>query len=129
MDVDHFKRFNDTHGHQGGDACLRLVANTIQQQLRNPANRCYRYGGEEFVVLLPNTDRAQSSAIAEQLRAAIEGLAFEEQGIAATVTISVGVNAVIPSESTSFAALIHGADQALYQAKREGRNRVCVVAQ
>jgi diguanylate cyclase (GGDEF)-like protein len=129
VDVDHFKRFNDTHGHQGGDACLRLVAKTIQQQLSNPANRCYRYGGEEFVVLLPNTDRAQSSAIAEQLRAAIEGLSFQDEGIAATVTISVGVNAVIPSESTSSASLIHGADQALYQAKREGRNRVCVVAQ
>lgn len=129
VDVDHFKRFNDTHGHQGGDACLRLVAKTIQQQLTNPANRCYRYGGEEFVVLLPNANAEQSRAIAEQLRSAIEGLSFQDAGIAATITISVGVNAVIPSATTSFASLIHGADLALYQAKREGRNRVCVVAQ
>ncbi len=129
VDVDHFKRFNDTHGHQGGDACLRLVAKTIQHQLTNPANRCYRYGGEEFVVLLPNANAAQCSAVAEQLRAAIEGLSFQDEGIAEKITISAGVNALIPSASSSFASLINGADQALYQAKREGRNRVCVKVQ
>jgi diguanylate cyclase (GGDEF)-like protein len=124
IDVDHFKRFNDTYGHLGGDSCLKVVAQTIQQAIKRPADRCYRYGGEEFSALLPHTDLEGSLYIAETICRAIEALDFRIDGNRVPVTISVGVSSVIPERDIACEALIAYADQALYQAKRNGRNRV-----
>lgn len=125
LDIDHFKLFNDTHGHLGGDACLKLVALTIQQAIRRPADKCYRYGGEEFVALLPHTDLAGSVFIAERICKAVAALDFTYEGKHIPVTISVGVHSMAPKPTVSCETLIHCADQALYQAKHQGRNRVC----
>ncbi len=124
VDIDHFKNFNDTYGHLGGDACLKMVAQTIQQAIKRPADRCYRYGGEEFSVLLPHTDLEGSVYIAETICRAVEALDFRIDGVRVPVNISVGVSSVIPERGTPCESLISFADQALYQAKRNGRNRV-----
>jgi diguanylate cyclase (GGDEF)-like protein len=124
IDVDHFKNFNDTYGHLGGDACLKMVAQTIQQAIKRPADRCYRYGGEEFSALLPHTDLEGSIYIAENICRAVEALDFRIDGIRIPVTISVGVSSTIPERDMACESLIAYADQALYQAKRNGRNRV-----
>jgi diguanylate cyclase len=124
IDVDHFKRFNDTYGHLGGDACLKVVAQTIQQAIKRPADRCYRYGGEEFSALLPHTDMEGSIYIAETICRAVEALDFRIDGKRIPVTISIGVSSIIPERDFACEALISYADQALYQAKRNGRNRV-----
>lgn len=124
IDVDHFKNFNDTYGHLGGDACLKVVAQTIQQAIKRPADRCYRYGGEEFSALLPHTDLEGSIYIAETICKAVEALDFRIDGNRVPVTISVGVSSVIPERDITCESLIAYADQALYQAKRNGRNRV-----
>jgi diguanylate cyclase (GGDEF)-like protein len=124
IDVDHFKNFNDTYGHLGGDSCLKMVAQTIQQAIKRPADRCYRYGGEEFSVLLPHTDLVGSVYIAETICRAVEALDFRVEGVRVPVNISIGVSSVIPERDTPCESLIGYADQALYQAKRNGRNRV-----
>ena len=124
IDVDHFKRFYDTYGHLGGDACLKVVAQTIQQAIKRPADRCYRYGGEEFSALLPHTDMEGSIYIAETICRAVEALDFRIDGKRIPVTISIGVSSIIPERDFACEALISYADQALYQAKRNGRNRV-----
>ncbi len=124
IDVDHFKNFNDTYGHLGGDACLKMVAQTIQQAIKRPADRCYRYGGEEFSALLPHTDLEGSFYIAETICRAVEALDFRIDGVRVPVTISIGVSSVIPERDAACESLIAYADQALYQAKRNGRNRV-----
>ena len=129
LDIDHFKHFNDTYGHLGGDACLKMVANQIQAAVRRPADKCYRYGGEEFVVLLPHTDLAGSLFIAERICKAIADMEFVFEGKRIPVTISIGVCAVIPSMDVQPNTLINSADQALYRAKHEGRNRVCGCSQ
>ncbi len=124
IDVDHFKNFNDTYGHLGGDACLKMVAQAIQQAIKRPADRCYRYGGEEFSALLPHTDLEGSIYIAETICRAVEALDFRIDGVRVPVTISIGVSSVIPERDVACESLIAYADQALYQAKRNGRNRV-----
>lgn len=127
LDIDHFKRFNDTHGHLGGDACLKQVALAIQQAIRRPADKCYRYGGEEFIAVLPHTDMAGSAFIAERICKAVADLELILDGQKIQVTLSIGVCSVIPDrEGPTSESLIAHADQALYQAKHEGRNRVCV---
>ena len=124
LDIDHFKRFNDTYGHLVGDACLKLVAQTIKRMINRPADRCYRYGGEEFAVVLPHTDHAGSLFIAETICRAIEALEFTFEGRHIPITISIGVCSMLPERDAPHEILISQADQALYQAKREGRNRV-----
>lgn len=124
LDIDHFKHFNDTYGHLGGDACLKKVATVIHDAMRRPADKCFRYGGEEFVVLLPHTDPAGSLFIGERIRKAVAEMVFELEGRAIPVTISVGVCSVVPTRDLPNKTLIGYADQALYQAKRDGRNRV-----
>lgn len=124
FDVDHFKRFNDTWGHPAGDAVLRHVAQTAARLLRR-SDLVARYGGEEFVALLPGADRTAAAKVAENLRAEIEktplplGRPLPPGG----VTISLGV-AAFPRDAPHVAGLISAADQALYRAKRSGRNRV-----
>ncbi len=125
IDVDHFKSFNDAAGHEAGDACLREVARAIGCALRQ-ADRASRYGGEEFVVLLPCTGREQMAAVGERLRASVQALGMPHPGQhGKPVTVSVGLawrgSAL---RSGPLADLLREADQALYAAKRAGRNRV-----
>jgi diguanylate cyclase (GGDEF)-like protein len=123
LDLDHFKRFNDRHGHLAGDEALRCVARSIEQIMRS-GDLLARFGGEEFACLLPNTSASQAAAIAERAREAV--LKESEQTLArrfGALTISAGVATSRPGE-TALASLIDRADKALYQAKRSGRNRI-----
>lgn len=125
-DVDFFKLFNDTYGHQAGDDCLRQVAGTIQNHLERPSDIAARYGGEEFGVILPETEIAGAFYVAEKIRHAIHELKLPHAGSAyGQVTVSVGIAALIPDKENSFNDLIQAADRALYRAKDAGRNRVC----
>jgi diguanylate cyclase (GGDEF)-like protein len=120
-DIDHFKRVNDSRGHLAGDAVLKDVAYLIRKELR-AFDLAYRLGGEEFVVLLPGADLAQSAAVAETLRQAVES---EPVGGGVDITISCGVGASERGSSFVYDAVFGEADAALYEAKRSGRNRVC----
>ena len=126
MDVDHFKAYNDHYGHQAGDDSLRRIGQALMAAKRRPLDLLARYGGEEFVCVLPETHLAGAVAVAESLRAAVAGLAIEHAhpSAAGHITMSLGVAVCIPSENTTSADLLSGADKALYQAKREGRDRV-----
>lgn len=125
-DVDFFKRYNDTYGHPGGDACLSAVAKAIRSQLRRPSDLAARYGGEEFAVVLPNTDAGGARHVAELVRGAVEGLALPHAASTAAdhVTISVGVASLVPRDGVSPGELVRRADESLYRAKEAGRNRV-----
>jgi diguanylate cyclase (GGDEF)-like protein len=125
IDIDHFKAINDDHGHLVGDQVLRAVAKNLQDKLRR-SDTVYRYGGEEFVVLLRNTDVNGAAFIAERLRQAVECAAVRGSQGAISVTISTGIAAF--EHGTSQTALLDRADKALYQAKQSGRNRVCTAA-
>ena len=122
LDIDHFKRINDSRGHDAGDRVLRELAVLLRRQLRS-SDWLVRWGGEEFVVLLPGVRSDQVPALAENLRAAVEAHAFEP-GVPVPVTVSVGVALQGPDEG--FDALFKRADAALYEAKRGGRNRVVI---
>ncbi len=125
LDIDHFKRFNDTYGHDAGDTLLREVGSFLQAHTRGEDLAC-RYGGEEFTLVLPGASLEATLLRTETIRAAIQRLAVEHQGQPlARVTASLGV-AVFPQHGTSADMLIRAADQALYQAKRTGRDRVVV---
>lgn len=130
IDIDHFKRYNDTYGHQTGDACLQAVAALLRESFGRSHDLVARYGGEEFVCLLPDCDADGALAKAETLRQAVERQQLEhaDSPSAAVVTISLGVAACRPAaedqpEATPEALLL-AADAALYAAKRDGRNRV-----
>lgn len=125
-DVDYFKIFNDTYGHQTGDRCLQEVANVIRQCVKRPADLAARYGGEEFAVILPNTKREGAIKVAEEIRQNIKDLEIPHchSPICSSVTLSLGVASIIPHHDISPVMLIRSADQALYQAKSEGRDRV-----
>lgn len=126
IDVDHFKAFNDTYGHQAGDGCLRQVAAALQGHATRPDDLAARYGGEEFALVLPRTDAAGARLLAERIRAAVADLAMPHAAspTAAHVTVSIGGTTVRPGEGLAPAAVVELADQALYAAKRAGRNRV-----
>ncbi len=124
-DVDHFKLFNDTYGHQPGDDCLRKIARVLQSCMKRAGDLAARYGGEEFATILPNTDRKNAFQLAEMIRSSIEGLKIEHKNNSASdyVTISLGVSSIIPKKGLSPKTLIEQADRALYIAKRDlGRN-------
>jgi len=125
-DIDFFKAYNDTYGHEAGDEILKKVAGALAVTVNRPADLVARYGGEEFVVALPGTDAAGALVLAERLRAAVEALAVAHSTsrAAAHVTISVGVATTIPERGAAPEALVAAADQALYEAKHDGRNRV-----
>jgi two-component system, cell cycle response regulator len=124
IDIDYFKAINDTHGHDAGDDVLRDFALRIKRSIRGIDLAC-RYGGEEFVIVMPETDMAVAAMVAERLRRRIAGEPFAiQQGTKAIpVTISIGIAALRGKEDTA-ATLLKRADQALYRAKRDGRNRV-----
>ena len=128
LDADHFKQINDQYGHQTGDECLKRIAAILGESVKRPADGVARYGGEEFAVVLPNTSEQGAIIIAERIRSSIETdiLTFEGQNI--VLTISIGLASSKPNASQSFnqTSLIEKADKALYLAKKEGRNRVCV---
>jgi two-component system, sensor histidine kinase LadS len=126
IDVDHFKRINDDHGHLTGDECLRWAAHCIGQTLRAHAAVPARFGGEEFIVALPGLDIDQAAAVATEMLEQLRAHPCHSSGTAVAMTASIGVHQVDPLRETRIeAALIH-ADEALYRAKREGRDRVCV---
>lgn len=127
VDVDHFKLFNDRHGHQTGDECLRAVAGVVSRHAVRPLDLASRYGGEEFALILPEMDCDTACAVAEDIRAAVMGLriAHGADGAGDHVTLSVGVASQIPGEADGGPdRLLGAADEALYAAKRLGRNRV-----
>lgn len=127
VDVDHFKLFNDRHGHQTGDECLRAVAGVVSRHAVRPLDLASRYGGEEFALILPEMDCDTACAVAEDIRTAVMGLqiAHGADGAGDHVTLSVGVASHIPGEADGGPdRLLGAADEALYAAKRLGRNRV-----
>jgi diguanylate cyclase (GGDEF)-like protein len=123
VDIDHFKRVNDEHGHRTGDQALRWVATTLQNELRSMDFLC-RYGGEEFCAILPETNRAGVARAGERLRSAVERNLFEQDGVQMSLTISLGGASWAAEESTEFPDLLAHADAALLEAKRGGRNQV-----
>lgn len=128
LDIDCFKAFNDTYGHQEGDSCLREVARVIMANLKRPADFAARYGGEEFVLLLPETSLENAVAVAETIRLAVAalGIPHQKSDVAGYVTLSAGMACLVPAEGQSADDLMRLADQALYAAKKAGRNRVCL---
>jgi len=125
IDIDHFKRFNDTYGHLAGDQCIKLVADTVKRCFARGSDLVARYGGEEFVALAAGVERRQARERAELLREAIRELTGERNGRAAQlVTVSVGLATMTPDERLAPEDMLDAADRALYQAKRQGRDRV-----
>jgi diguanylate cyclase (GGDEF)-like protein len=127
-DVDHFKRFNDRYGHLAGDDCLRRVASAMRLGVRAAADLVARYGGEEFVCVLPDADAGTAAIVAERLRQQIAALAIPHLGGVGSgyVSLSLGVAHVAAGVATSVGELLSRADRALYRAKEEGRDRVCM---
>jgi len=126
IDIDHFKRFNDSFGHLSGDRCICAVADVVQRCFARGSDLVARYGGEEFVVLATGVERRHARERAELLRRAISGLVIEgaSRSAAKTITVSVGVATVVPDDRILPEDLLADADRSLYQAKRAGRDRV-----
>jgi diguanylate cyclase (GGDEF)-like protein/hemerythrin-like metal-binding protein len=128
IDVDFFKSYNDHYGHQAGDACLQAVARAAAGRMVRSVDLLARYGGEEFVVVLPNTALEGAQTVAQSICQAVSALAIAHAGSSAAdcVTVSVGVAAVVPERQTTPSQVVAAADRALYAAKQQGRNRVCL---
>lgn len=128
VDVDAYKRYNDHYGHQAGDDCLRTIAQAIASSSRRPTDVISRYGGEEFALILKETDQQGALVVAERIRRAVENLRIPHPASSTgVVTVSLGVAAQRPSGGDDGRSLVAAADRALYAAKRRGRNRACVV--
>ncbi|RMG55464.1 MAG: GGDEF domain-containing protein [Gammaproteobacteria bacterium] len=129
IDIDFFKRYNDHYGHPAGDRCLKRIAGLIAQAAQRPGDLAARIGGEEFVLLLPETDLEAARDLAEALRDRVEqeAIPHRESPIDHHVTISIGVASLIPGGNVPPSELVHGADHALYEAKRAGRNLVATL--
>lgn len=124
IDIDRFKSYNDTYGHQAGDDALAAVARCIADNIRRPGDTAARYGGEEFIVLLPDTPEAGARQIAEKIRTAIIGLLIEHVGSElGHVSVSIGLASWTPDQAGETQVLIKEADEALYYAKASGRNK------
>ena len=128
LDIDYFKSVNDSHGHDAGDDVLREFSLRIRKSIRNIDLAC-RYGGEEFVLVMPETDMAVATMVAERLRRRIatEPFSIQQGACSLEVTISIGI-AALGAPTDTAAAILKRADEALYRAKRDGRNRVVPAA-
>ncbi len=126
IDIDYFKSYNDTYGHQKGDECLRAVASEIEQHLRRPSDMVARYGGEEFSVILPETPSYSAFSLAKHIWSGVGNLNIEHTGSARVghLTISIGAATTIPDENQSISQFIEISDKNLYKSKSEGRNRI-----
>jgi len=124
IDLDHFKRINDTYGHVCGDAILRDFSEVVSSRLRK-SEFLARYGGEEFVLTLPETDLRGAGIVAESIRLLVEKHSFSWEGHLLSITISIG-GALLGPDMTTVGELVQAADDELYKAKRGGRNRVCL---
>lgn len=129
LDIDFFKRYNDTYGHQAGDECLRQIATTLVKSMKRPGDLAARYGGEEFACVLPGVSPEGTLKIANRIHEAVKRLAIphEDSPVNVVVTASVGVTTMIPAEDQGWDRLMERADKALYQAKKTGRDRVVVL--
>jgi len=125
IDVDHFKQFNDRFGHPAGDACLRAVAGAVRDAGLRPGDFVARYGGEEFVVVLPSCGILGAAQVAERIRQQVETLHGRPDSVlAAPVSVSIGLAATSDARGATPADLLRAADQAMYDAKHNGRNQV-----
>lgn len=124
-DIDFFKKYNDTYGHQAGDACLRRVADALRFCVKRSVDLVARYGGEEFAVVLPNTTAVGASQVAEEIRTVVNnlGIPHAQSAVSKHITLSLGIACMTPEPHTSPAMLVAEADMALYQAKAAGRNQ------
>ncbi|MBC7413540.1 MAG: diguanylate cyclase [Herminiimonas sp.] len=125
-DIDWFKMYNDAHGHPAGDLCLKKVAAVLTESLKRPTDLAARFGGEEFVLVLPDTDQEGALVVAHQCLQRVEALALPNPGATGSgfVTISIGLATLVPGRESSFDILVDMADRALYGAKIAGRNRI-----
>ncbi|OUS31643.1 hypothetical protein A9Q99_03480 [Gammaproteobacteria bacterium 45_16_T64] len=124
IDIDNFKQVNDRYGHVAGDECLKQVAQVILHHSQRPGDVAFRYGGEEFVVLLPSTDINGAEQVGQSIRQAVEGTSVEFDGVLINLTVSIGVAEEVPDNDDGQRCLLQRADAALYVAKEKGRNRV-----
>lgn len=126
VDLDHFKKCNDSFGHLVGDVVLKEVAGILKQKVRE-IDLVGRFGGEEFCILLPEANKADAYVVAERIRKAVEGYTIKAYDETLSITISMGISS-FPEDSPGLEDLIENADTALYEAKRQGRNKVCLVS-
>ena len=125
MDIDYFKRYNDSYGHQSGDACLIKVAGVLKAHARRSGDCAARYGGEEFALILPELSSVQASEVAARIHQSLTELALPHSGSDyGIVTLSIGVATQVPGDKPCPEDLVRLADEALYAAKNGGRNRV-----
>jgi diguanylate cyclase (GGDEF)-like protein len=124
LDIDKFKSINDEFGHLGGDHCIQTIAKVLTEQLKRPTDLVSRFGGEEFAIILPNTDLEGAMVVAETVRACIDDLQLVWDDIPMKISASLGVSAAVIESDEHPIELLELADKALYQAKRNGRNRV-----
>jgi len=126
IDIDSFKAYNDTYGHQAGDECLRQVALALTSRFQRAGDLVARYGGEEFAVLMPGIDAGHAAAVAESLRASVEaiGIVHPSSATGQTITVSIGLATQLPERDADSEVIVRAADEALYAAKDAGRNRV-----
>lgn len=126
IDIDNFKLYNDNYGHIAGDSCLKKVSKVLKNTVRRPEDLVGRYGGEEFCVILPNTDMNGAAFVAERIRAEVEGLKIPHarSSSGSVVTLSIGIASRVPGSKSTATQLLSDADKALYQAKSDGKNQV-----
>ena len=124
IDVDYFKQVNDKYGHDGGDACLIHVTRVFQKLIQRPTDDLCRIGGEEFAIILPNTDLEGAFHVLESMRDTLENTPFVHHGETITITASAGVSTTIIRDEEHAHVLFRFADELLYEAKAEGRNKV-----
>jgi diguanylate cyclase (GGDEF)-like protein len=129
MDIDFFKLFNDHYGHMAGDDCLRRIAQALKSSIRRPGDQVFRYGGEEFICVLPNTDTDGAMTVSENIRKSVAELkiSHDRSRVSPYITLSIGVSTIIPLNDTSHGMLIEQADKLLYKAKQAGRNQIRVM--
>jgi len=120
VDIDFFKEFNDNYGHRAGDCCIKLVADVLTAYAKRSSDKVARYGGDEFVALLPHTDKEYALNLAEQMRKGVEEKSVPHlcSNVSDHVTISLGINTIIPSDESSIDEFISNTDKALYMAKK-----------